>query len=486
MKKSIRKNYLYNLIYQLSAVLLPLITMPYVARVLQADGVGINSYTNANTQYFILMGSLGISIYATKKIATVRDNVVKLRENFWGIFLLQFFGCILAYIVFLLTMVRNSDLSQFYFYQGFFIIASAIDISWYFLGKEDFKNASIRSLLVKVTSVALIFIFVKTKDDLWKYIFINSFTILIGQLVMWIYVDKNVLRVKDVKKISIIPHIIPALTLFLPQVATQVYMVLDKTMTGILTNTVQVGYYDQSQKIIRVLLAVVTSLGMVMLPRIANMHKNGQLDESIKFLKKAFRMICFLSIPISFGIIGVSNKFIPLFFGANYIPVIKMTQISALMIIIIGLGNVFGTQYLLAVGKNKEYTYSVCIGAIINLSLNLILIPKFSALGAVIATLIAETSIAVIQCWYSRSILSIEWIKETYKYWLSGILMLLIVRLLGSGDSRNIIILIKQVSGGIITYFIILLMLRDDFLIEIIENLKIRMLKRKKQATRRK
>ena len=191
MKRSIRKNYLYNLMYQLSAVLLPLITMPYVSRVLEVEGIGINSYTNANTQYFILIGSLGISIYATKKIATVREDIAKLRENFWGIFLLQFIGCILAYIVFLLTMVRNNDLSQFYFYQGFFIIASAVDISWYFLGKEDFKNASIRSLLVKVISVLLIFMFVRTKYDLWKYIFINSSTILIGQLVMWIYVDKT-------------------------------------------------------------------------------------------------------------------------------------------------------------------------------------------------------------------------------------------------------------------------------------------------------
>lgn len=478
MKRSIRKNYLYNLMYQLSAVLLSLITMPYVSRVLEVEGIGINSYTNANTQYFILIGSLGISIYATKKIATVREDIAKLRENFWGIFLLQFIGCILAYIVFLLTMVRNNDLSQFYFYQGFFIIASAVDISWYFLGKEDFKNASIRSLLVKVISVLLIFMFVRTKYDLWKYIFINSSTILIGQLVMWIYVDKTVLRIKELRRVKIIVHILPALTLFLPQVATQVYMVLDKTMTGILTNTVEVGYYDQSQKIIRVLLAVVTSLGMVMLPRIANMHKNGQLDQSINYLRRAFRMICFLSIPISFGIIGVSNKFIPLFFGANYTSVIILTQISALMIIIIGVGNVFGTQYLLAIGKNKEYTYSVCVGAVVNLSLNLILIPKLAALGAVIATLIAETFIASIQCWYSRKILSIQWIKETYKYWIAGILMLIVVKLLGSGNSRSIVILTKQVLGGVITYFVILFIFRDSFLVETIKNFKMKVFKK--------
>lgn len=469
MGGSVRKNYLYNLIYQVTAVILPLITMPYVARRLGVQGVGINSYTNANMQYFILLGSLGVSTYATKHIATVREKTDKLRKNFWEIFLIQFIGCFIAYLVFILLFGSRSGLGYYYFLQGFFILGTAFDISWYFLGVENFKNASIRNFMVKIISVILIFVFVKSSDDLGKYIFINSFTTFLGQIIMWAYVDREVLKFKALKKINIFRHIRPVLVLFIPQMATQVYMVLDKTMTGKLANTIQVGYYDQSQKIIRVLLAVVTSLGTVMLPRIANLHSKDAHDEIKIYLRKAFAVISFLVIPISFGIMGVSERFIPLFFGEEYMSVIPLTVVSAMMIIIIGLGNVFGTQYMLATGKNSQYTISVCIGAAVNFSLNLILIPKFYALGAVIATLTAEFSIALIQFWYSRKIFDFTWIKETYKYWISGAIMLCTVNLIGQSSGKSILILSIQVVGGALVYFIALVLLKDNLLLNSIK-----------------
>lgn len=469
MGGSVRKNYLYNLIYQVTAVILPLITMPYVARRLGVEGVGINSYTNANMQYFILLGSLGVSTYATKHIATVREKADKLKKNFWEIFLIQFIGCFLAYLIFILLLGTRKGLGYYYFLQGFFILGTAFDISWYFLGVENFKNASIRNLMVKIISVVLIFVFIKSSDDLGKYIFINSFTTFLGQIIMWAYVDKEVLRFKELKKVNIVRHIRPVIALFIPQMATQVYMVLDKTMTGKLANTVQVGYYDQSQKIIRVLLAVVTSLGTVMLPRIANLHSKDAHDEIKLYLRKAFSVISFLVIPISLGIMGVSERFIPLFFGEEYMSVIPLTMLSSIMIIIIGLGNVFGTQYMLATGKNSEYTISVCVGAVVNFSLNLILIPKFYALGAVIATVTAEFSIALIQFWYSRKIFDFSWIKETYKYWVSGILMLCVVNVIGQSNGKNLLILAIQVVCGGIVYFATLLLLKDKLLLNSIK-----------------
>ena len=160
MARSVKANYLYNLIYQITAILLPLITMPYVSRVLGPQGVGTNSLTNANTQYFMLIGTLGITMYATKKIATVRENSVKLRQTFWEIFSIQFIGCMISYVVFVFVLGLRSSLGLYYMLQGFFILSSAIDVSWYFIGIEDFKNASIRSFFVKVISVVLIFIFV--------------------------------------------------------------------------------------------------------------------------------------------------------------------------------------------------------------------------------------------------------------------------------------------------------------------------------------
>lgn len=478
MTMSVKKNYLYNLLYQMTSVLLPVLTIPYVSRVLSADGIGINTVTYANTQYFILLGSLGISIYATKKIATIREKKDKLKKTFWEIFSIQFTGCILAYMVFALTLGQSHKYGVFYMLQGFYILAAAVDISWYFLGIENFKNASLRSFFAKIISVILIFIFVKTRDDLWKYILINAGTMFVGQLIMWFYVGKDMLKVKEIGKLKIAMHIMPILALFVPQIATQVYTVLDKTMIDLFKGAVEAGYYDQSQKIVRILLSVVTSLGIVMLPRIANLFSKDDLNEVKKSLRKAFVVISFLSIPITFGLIGISDKFVPILFGNEFLSVIPLTNISPVLVIIIGLGNVFGTQYLLAIGKNKEYTASVCIGALVNFCFNLLLIPRFAAMGAVIATVSAELSIALIQFWFARVVFDFTWIKETYKYWVSGILMLAIVRLVGNVTPISILFLVLQIAIGSLVYFISLIILRDKFLFEAIENVIDRIRKR--------
>lgn len=224
----------------------------------------------------MLIGTLGITMYATKKIATVRENSVKLRQTFWEIFSIQFIGCMISYVVFVFVLGLRSSLGLYYMLQGFFILSSAIDVSWYFIGIEDFKNASIRSFFVKVISVVLIFIFVKDSGDLWQYILINSLTMFIGQCIMWIYVDKSTFSFKSINKLKLGRHMMPILALFIPQVATQIYTVLDKTMLGIFSATVEVGYYDQSQKIVRILLTIITSLGMVMMPRIASLTSKKQ------------------------------------------------------------------------------------------------------------------------------------------------------------------------------------------------------------------
>ncbi len=210
----------------------------------------------------------------------------------------------------------------------------------------------------------------------------------------------------------------------------------------------------------------------------ATIFSKDDLNEVKKSLRKAFVVISFLSIPITFGLIGISDKFVPILFGNEFLSVIPLTKISPVLVIIIGLGNVFGTQYLLAIGKNKEYTASVCIGALVNFCFNLLLIPRFAAMGAVIATVSAELSIALIQFWFARVVFDFTWIKETYKYWVSGILMLAIVRLVGNVTPISILFLVLQIEIGSLVYFISLIILRDKFLFEAIENVIDRIRKR--------
>lgn len=462
--KNIKINYLYNLIYQLTAVLLPLITMPYIARTLNPEGIGINSYTNANIQYFVLLGTLGMGFYANKTIAVVRDDKKKLRQTFWELASIQFICCSLSYALFALTLVQSGDLSFYYLLQSPVIIATAIDVSWYFIGIEDFKKASLRSFFVKISAVLLTFIFVRTEDDLYKYILINSSTLLVGQAIMWRYVDNYILNLKELENFNLKQHIAPIFILFIPQIATQIYTVLDKTMTGVIASTIEVGYYDQSQKIIRLTLAIVTSLGTVMLPRISNLFSKGENLEARSLLNKSFKFISLLSVPIAFGIMVITPSFVPIFFGEGYERVIGLTQLSAIMIVIIGLGNVFGIQYLLPRGYNKQYTISVCIGAIVNLALNVTLIPVYGALGAVIATLIAELSIAVVQMIFAREILSRSLVQETYYYWISGILMFFICRGVSNVVQNIVLAMLVQIVLGAITYSICLIIFKDEYI----------------------
>ncbi|ERK32242.1 flippase [Clostridium intestinale] len=474
MDRSVGKNYFYNLIYQITLILIPLITIPYISEVLGPTGIGINSFTNSIAQYFILAGTLGMTIYGNRTIATVRNDKEKCRSIFWEIFILQLVTCVASFSIYILIFGFNNKYSLYYLMQSMYILAAAVDITWYFMGVEDFKKASLRSTFVKLVSVVAMFIFVKDFDDLWKYILINSLSMLIGQIIMWFYVDKSFLKIKYLKNIHILTHLKPALQLFIPQVAIQVYMVLDKTMTGVLANETEVGFYDNSQKIIRLSLAIVTSLGMVMLPKIANLYSSGELNKMKEHLQKAFRFMTMISLPLIFGLIGISDNFVPWFFGKEFLKVINLMKLSSIMILVIAWGNVFGTQYILALGKMKEYTTSVVIGAIINFSLNLVLIPRLLSLGAVIATLCAEIIIAGIQLYYSKEIVTKEWFYCGWKYWISSVIMFLGVYFIGNLVNSNLVGTCIQIITGAVIYFVMLIIFKDKILIDLFHKVKLK------------
>jgi O-antigen/teichoic acid export membrane protein len=241
-------------------------------------------------------------------------------------------------------------------------------------------------------------------------------------------------------------------------------MVLDKTMMGILTNESQVGFYDSSQKIIRLTLAIVTSLGTVMLPKITNLYSNGDNEKIKQYLMNSFRFMTLISLPLIFGLIGISDNFVPLFFGKEYMEVIPLMKLASLMILVIAWGNVFGTQYILALGKMKEYTTSVVVGAIINFIMNLILIPRLLSLGAVVATLCTEIIIAGIQFYYSKSIVKKEWFLCGWRYWISSFIMFGLVYLVGNLLGSTVAGILVQVMSGALAYVIILFILKDDFI----------------------
>ncbi|AJA46760.1 putative O-antigen transporter [Clostridium pasteurianum DSM 525 = ATCC 6013] len=462
MSKSIAKNFIYNLLLQIVTLFMPLITVPYVSRILGKEGIGIYSYTLSIVQYFVILGTLGVSMYGNRQIAYVRDNKQEMSKTFWSITFLKIITTSISLLAYILLFGFNKTYGYIYLIQAINIIAAMIDISWLYMGLEDFKKTVTRNLFVKILGVVCIFIFVKDYQDLNKYIIINVLMTFIGNLVMWIYIPSTVSNIK-IKLTDIVKHIVPTVQLFIPQIAIQIYAVLDKTMLGTLVDAGEVGLYEQSQKIIMLALGLVTSLGVVMLPRMSNTFANGDGKKMNEYLNKSLQAVSYVSIPMAVGLAAVSNEFVSWFFGKDFSPVSYLMIILTPILFFIAISNVLGIQYLLPSSRTKEFTISVTIGAVINVILNFILIPQYKAIGTCIATVVAEFIVTLIQYTYLRkNIKKKNLFKSIVKYTVSSMIMFILVRIIGIYMESKIITTIIQGIVGSITYLILLSLLKEE------------------------
>lgn len=483
MKKSnVYVNYLYNLSYQLLVIVLPLITTPYVSRALGASGIGAYSYTQSITQYFILFGCIGLNMYGQKQIAFVQDDIHKRSKLFFELVIVRVFTILISLTLFYLTCVQNEKYHLLFLIQTIDIIASIFDISWFYQGIEDFKKIVLRNFVVKIVGVILIFTFVKDSNDLYLYTLCYSSTLILGNLSMWMYIPKLVKKIK-IQSLNSIQHIKPTITMFIPQIATSIYTMLDKTMIGALTRIdAEVGYYEQSQKIIKMAMTLVTSLGTVMLPRIANMFANKDFKQIEIYMMNSFRFVFALGFPIMFGIMGISKGLIPWFYGEGFDKVLPNMIIIAPIVIIIGLSTIIGTQYLLPTNRQAEFTTSVIIGSITNVILNFILIPKFMSVGAAIATVIAELSVSSFQLYKVRSEFNLKKIfKMSLKYFLTSFVMLIFLIILDFNLSPCIVSTLAEIIIGSIIYLSVLLITKDQIILDVINKIRTIIYKNKKK-----
>ncbi|MGL5414768.1 MAG: flippase [Clostridium sp.] len=459
---SVKRNVVYNLAYQIVTLFLPLITVPYISRVLGANGVGVSSYTNSIVQYFVILGTIGISLYGNRQIAYVRDDKEKLSVTFWAITILKLITTGVAFIVYMIIFANQKDYKIVFLIQGINILVATIDISWLFMGLEDFKKTVTRNIIVRIIGVILIFTFVKHENDVALYVFINAIMALIGNLVMWPYLSKTVQKVK-VKWSDIREHIRPAMALFIPQIAIQIYAVLDRSMLGFLSNTTQVGLYQQSQSIVKLVLGLVTSLGVVMLPRMSNVFASGDRDKLKEHLNRSLIGVSYVSIPMAFGLASIAEKFVPWFFGKGFGEVKYLLIISVPILFLIALSNVLGVQYLLPTNKNRQFTISVTVGAIVNVILNFILIPHYDAFGSCIATVVAELSVTAVQYIFLYKEIEMKpLIKAIFKYMIAGIIMTVIVVFIGRMMEANVITTLIQSIVGVVIYFLALVIIKDE------------------------
>lgn len=461
------KNYLYNAGYQILLMLAPVITTPYVSRVLGAHNNGINTYTNGWVTFFYLVGQLGIALYGNREIAYHRDNKYDRSKIFWEIISLQIMTSSLSLIAYLIAVMLFSSAFKVYFLlQALWIVAYGLDISWYFMGMEDFKKTVTRNTFVKLISIALIFILVRNENDLARYVFLLGFAQLAGSATLWPYLRKSIQWVK-VRYWRPFRHFYPTLLLFVPTITTQIYLVVNRIMLGRMAPQAAVSQFDFGDKIVKLVLAVVTATGTVMLPHIANKFAAGDIKGVRTSLYKSFDFVTAVSVPMMFGLMAIAYKFAPWFLGNQYVPTGGVIFYETPAILMIAWSNVTGTQYLMPIHREHEFTISVTVGAVVNVIANLFLIARYGVNGAAVATVISELSVTVVQLFYiRRTIRRRQLFAPAWRYLLSGFFMYIVVSQIDGIMRMTFVNLALQVALGIVTYIICLSILRAPIIKE--------------------
>lgn len=449
----VKKNFIYNLIYQILILILPLITAPYLSRVVGADGVGTYSYTYSIVYYFMLLTLLGVNNYGNRTIAKSRDNKEELSKNFWGIYFFQLFMGIIMLTFYLgYVFIFDNKYRIIALIQSLFIVSAILDISWFYFGLEEFKATISRNTIIKITTVILIFIFVKSSDDLWKYTLIMSGMTTLGQLIFWIFLKGKInfvkINFKDIKQ-----HIKPNIILFVPVIAVSLYKIMDKIMLGALTEVKEVGYYENAEKIINIPITIITSLGTVMLPRMSNIVTNGEKNKANVYITKSITFEMFISFAMCFGLIAVGYRFAPFYFGKEFQKTGILIMLLSVTLPFLAFANVLRTQYLIPKEKDKDYIISVSLGALINLIMNSIFIPKYGSIGACFGTIAAEAIVAIYQSISVRKELNIEeYLKKSIPFLLKACIMFIIVYSLNFVKMNSLLRIICQILLGVGIY----------------------------------
>ena len=389
---SLKKNFVYNLLYNATRIIFPLITAPYVARVLEPDGIGLYQFSVTYAGYFALVALLGVPTYGVREVAKVKDDRYALNKLVSQIFSIIVISTLFVSIVYLLSLAFIGQLRQDYIcflLAGFCVYLSPFQTNWFYQGVEEFDYITIRSIIVKLLSVLFLFIFVRSKNDIIPYILISVFGTIVADI--WNYVKmrtKGIIPKLTFNGLTL--HLRPLFLLFASSVAISIYTVLDTLMLGFIKDYSEVGYYSNAMNMSKMFLVIVTSLSVVSVPRFSSYISKGLYSEANKLANRSFSFVGFLAFPLSIGLICIAPIFVPWFFGNQFIGAIIPLEILSVLNIAIGFSNILGVQILVGMGKDKQFLRCIIWGTVSNFILNSILIPVSGAIGASVASVFAE------------------------------------------------------------------------------------------------
>lgn len=403
-----------NIILMGSAYILPFLMTPYVSRILLPEGMGKISFATSVLTYFTMFAMLGVPTYGIRACAIVRDNKEKLSQTVQEILLINIVMSIVMYSVFIIALFNVPELSENKFLfavMSSMIFLNVIGAEWVYRALEEYKEIAIRSIVMKALALALTFILIHRQEDIVLYgaitIIASSGSYLWNFISLRKYVD---LKPNSKYTYSIKKHLKPISIFFSMSVATTIYTNLDVVMLGFLTNDIQMGYYDAAVKIKMLLVAVVSSLGSVLLPRVSYYLSQGMTDEFKRITSRALNCILLLAVPLAIYSMLFAKPIISLISGKAFLEAIPIMQVLMPTIIFIGMTNIMGIQMLVPLGKENWVLYSEILGACVNIAINTILIPKYAAYGAAVGTLIAELCVFLVQFWATR-----EYVVSVYK-----------------------------------------------------------------------
>ncbi len=468
MAKNIKINYLYSAAVQVLSLLTPFITTPYLSRVLKADGIGKVSFTRSIVQYFVVVAYMGIAAYGRREISYLQDDKPGRSRVFWNLKALSLLNtsiCLTVYYV-LIYFYAGEDY-VLYLIQSVHILNIVLEIEWLFAGMEEFKILALKGMVIRILNIALVFIFVKSREDLPVYMLINVIFIIAANAVMFPRLPKYI-DPPNLKAIRPFHGIKTIIELFIPNIAIEIYTVLDKTMLGFFTTTsFENGYYESALKVSRITMMLIVSMSNVMASRIGYLFRKNDIHAIHEYMYRSYRFVWFLGIPICLGLIGISDNFVPWFFGHGYAKVAELLKITGFLVVAVGINNATGNQYLIPTKRQNLYTMTLCAGAAVNFCMNIVLIPLSGSYGASLASVIAEIVIALTQLYVLRKELNLRKIAACCKnYLIAGIIMLSVLVMTGKKLAPSPVNTFTLILSGALIYFGVLVLLRDKFFTE--------------------
>ncbi len=467
MAKSLKSNFVYNLINTSLGILFPLISFPYASRILMAERIGEVNFFQSIIQYVLLLTSLGIPMYAIREIAKVRDSVALRNKTLLEILILNLiltvFGYCIIFII-LMTIDKVQVNIPLFLILSLSIILTTIGCDWFYQGVEDFKYITIRGIIVRSLSLILLFLLVKTQEDVLYYAVCLTVGSLGGNIFNFIRLKKY-LKISDFNWQYLQPfrHLKPVLRIFVLNLIISIYINLNVLMLGFMKNNESVGLFTSATKLTQVILSVVISLGTVLLPRMSNMISNNQLEEFRELAQKSLDFIILITLPVAFGLVLLAGFLIPIFCGDTYTDAILTLQILAPIIIFIGISNVLGLQILYPQGHENVVIVCTGIGAVLNFVLNLWLIPKYSQNGAAVATLFAELVVTAAMWIIGRKMMHVHWKKRYWGYILATVFMCAAIYLVKQINFSFKVDFIISVIVGACIYLLYLIFTKDPF-----------------------